>query len=301
MPRIACDQRALGTCRRGFQLDGAGGENVAMGRPVGSPQLRPLNCEVHEVDGEADRHRQPTTSRRSSGTRRRRRSSGTPCSPRSGRWRARNAHTPGSAGTTFVRQCSWVSTATRTTRRSARTRPSPARGSTSTNDRRERWPSLISLAECTVMRQPFAVLGRFQGVVDDDFAGRFDELYGIVYRAASTSIGTVRGGGLFAGSARTSAGEMEENARLRGSAWVARVSVNLACSIGRVSLCAHRLAPLAATAASADRYDLAARRRDPRWRCRHCPAGSVKPWRCGTSLICPRPRPPARWVARWAR
>ena len=32
------------------------------------------------------------------------------------------------------------------------------------------------------MRQPFAVLGRFQGVVDDDFAGRFDELYGVVRR-----------------------------------------------------------------------------------------------------------------------
>ena len=38
------------------------------------------------------------------------------------------------------------------------------------------------------MRQPFAVLGRFQGV-EDDFAGRFEELYRVAYRAAYGILG----------------------------------------------------------------------------------------------------------------
>ncbi len=45
-------------------------------------------------------------------------------------------------------------------------------------------------------------------------------------------------------------------------AWVARVSVNLALDRTRSARRADRLAPLATKTASADRYDLAARRRD---------------------------------------
>ena len=112
------------------------------------------------------------------------------------------------------------------------------------------------------MRQPFAVLGRIQGVVDDDFAGRFDELYGVAYRAAYGILGN-----------RAEAEDCSQEALARAlvrwrrmhdyaPAWVARVSVNLALDRTRSARRADRLAPLATKTASADRYDLAARRRD---------------------------------------
>ena len=96
------------------------------------------------------------------------------------------------------------------------------------------------------MRQPFAVLGRFQGVVDDDFAGRFDELYGVAYRAAYGILGN-----------RAEAEDCSQEALARAlvrwrrmhdyaPAWVARVSVNLALDRTRSARRADRLAPLAA-------------------------------------------------------
>ena len=109
-----------------------------------------------------------------------------------------------------------------------------------------------------------------------------------------------RGGGLFAGSARTSAGEMEANARLRAGLGGSGIGEPRARS-DAIGPGADRLAPLATPAASADRYDLAARRRDLAVAMSALPRRSARPWRCGTSPICPRPRPPARWVARWAR
>ena len=77
------------------------------------------------------------------------------------------------------------------------------------------------------MRQPFAVLGRFQGV-EDDFAGQFDDLYRVAYRAAYSILGN-----------RTEAEDCSQEALARAlvkwrrmhdyaPAWVARVSMNLA-------------------------------------------------------------------------
>ena len=118
----------------------------------------------------------------------------------------------------------------------------------------------IFLAESFEMRQPFSVLGRFKGV-DDDFAGQFDELYRVAYRAAYGILGN-----------RAEAEDCSQEALARAlvrwrrmhdyaPAWVARVSVNLALDRTRSARRAGRLAP-PAPRATADGYDLAVRRRD---------------------------------------
>ena len=115
----------------------------------------------------------------------------------------------------------------------------------------------IFLAESFGMRQPFPMFGRFQGV-DDDFAGQFEELYRVAYRAAYGILGN-----------RAEAEDCSQEALARAlvrwrrmhdyaPAWVARVSVNLALDRTRSTRRADRLAPPAPRAAATDGYDLAA-------------------------------------------
>jgi RNA polymerase sigma factor (sigma-70 family) len=96
--------------------------------------------------------------------------------------------------------------------------------------------------------------------VDDDFAGCFEELYRVAYRAAYGVLGD-----------RTEAEDCAQEASARalvrwrrvhdyGPAFVARVSVNLALDRVRATQRANRLRRGADT--STDRYELAARRRD---------------------------------------
>jgi RNA polymerase sigma factor (sigma-70 family) len=100
---------------------------------------------------------------------------------------------------------------------------------------------------------------RFEGV-DDDFAGCFEELYRIAYRATYSVLGD-----------RTEAEDCAQEASARAlvrwrrvhdyaPAWVARVSVNLALDRIRAAQRADRLRR--GVDQTADGSDLAARRRD---------------------------------------
>jgi RNA polymerase sigma-70 factor (sigma-E family) len=100
---------------------------------------------------------------------------------------------------------------------------------------------------------------RFHGV-EDDFAGCFEELYRVAYRAAYGVLGD-------RAEAEDCAQEASARALVRwkrvhgyGQAWVARVSVNLALDRIRATKRADRLRRQADTAT--DRFELAARRRD---------------------------------------
>ena len=103
------------------------------------------------------------------------------------------------------------------------------------------------------------VAGRFRGV-EDDFAGSFEELYRVAYRAAFGVLGD-------RAEAEDCAQEASARALVRwrrvhdyAPAWVARVSVNLALDRTRASQRAHRLRR--GPDIAVDGFELAARRRD---------------------------------------
>lgn len=100
---------------------------------------------------------------------------------------------------------------------------------------------------------------RFTGV-EDDFAGCFEELYGVAYRAAYGVLGD-------RAEAEDCAQEASARALVRwrrvheyAPAWVARVSVNLALDRTRATQRANRLRR--GSDVDVDRFELAARRRD---------------------------------------
>jgi RNA polymerase sigma-70 factor (sigma-E family) len=104
------------------------------------------------------------------------------------------------------------------------------------------------------------VVERFQGV-EDDFAGCFEELYRVAYRAAYGILGD-----------RTEAEDCAQEASARAlvrwrrvhdyaPAFVARVSINLALDRVRATQRTSRNRR-GADATTADRFELAARRRD---------------------------------------
>jgi RNA polymerase sigma factor (sigma-70 family) len=109
------------------------------------------------------------------------------------------------------------------------------------------------------MRQPFAVSERF-GAVEDDFAGCFEELYRIAYRAAYSVLGDRAESEDCAQEASARALVRWRKVHEYAPAWVARVSVNLALDRVRATQRANRFRRTADT--TSDRFELAARRRD---------------------------------------